>query len=104
MQPGQEDEPQTLLSKLEHSDLLEQPVPASRRDGPVKMGLLWVTFQASASGMYTGFLALSAGRSRGDVLWACLIGVAVMVGYGLLAANVGTVTGQPHSVLARGVL
>ncbi len=107
MQPGSGpagDGSPTLLSKLEHSDLLEQAVPASRRDGPVKMGLLWVTFQASVSGMYTGFLARSAGMSLGDVLWACVIGVAVMVGYGLLAANVGTVTGQPHSVLARGVL
>jgi purine-cytosine permease-like protein len=42
--------------------------------------------------------------SLGDLLWASLIGVVVMVGYGLLATNVGTVTGQPHSVLARGVL
>lgn len=93
-----------LLSRLESSDLLEQVVPAARRDGPVKMSLLWVTFQASVSGMYTGYLARSGGMSLGDLLWACVIGVAVMVGYGLLAANVGTITGQPHSVLARGVL
>jgi purine-cytosine permease-like protein len=93
-----------LLSKLESSDLLEQVVPASRRDGPLKMTLLWVTFQATVSNMYTGYLARSAGMSLGDMLWACLIGVVVMIGYGMLAANVGTITGQPHSVLARGVL
>jgi purine-cytosine permease-like protein len=103
--PGQHGNgPANLLSKLESSDLLERVVPGDKRDGPVKMTLLWVTFQASVSGMYTGFLARSAGMSLGNILWACLIGVGVMVGYGMLAANVGTVTGQPHSVLARGVL
>ena len=33
-----------------------------------------------------------------------LLDVVVTAGYGLLATNVGTITGQPHSVLARGVL
>jgi cytosine permease len=93
-----------LLSKLESSELLEEIVPESRRDGSLKMTLLWVTCQATVSNMYTGYLARSSGMSLSDVLWASLIGVIVMVGYGLLAANVGTVTGQPHSVLARGVL
>jgi cytosine permease len=93
-----------LLSKLESSELLEEIVPESRRDGSLKMTLLWVTCQATVSNMYTGYLARSAGMSLSDVLWASLIGVVVMLGYGLLAANVGTVTGQPHSVLARGVL
>ena len=95
---------QDLLSKLESSELLEEIVPESRRDGSLKMTLLWVTCQATVSNMYTGYLARSAGMSLSDVLWASLIGVVVMLGYGLLAANVGTVTGQPHSVLARGVL
>ena len=35
---------------------------------------------------------------------ACGIATVVMVGYGLLAANVGTRTGQAHSILARSVL
>jgi purine-cytosine permease-like protein len=96
--------PPDLLSKLETSDLLEEVVPESRRDGTLKMTLLWVTCQATVANMYTGYLARSAGMSLGDLLWAALIGVVVMVGYGLLATNVGTITGQPHSVLARGVL
>src|SRR5580704_11176998 len=93
-----------LLELFEESDPLEQIVPENRRDGRVKMSLLWVTFQASVSNMYTGYLARAAGMSLGDILWACAIATVVMVSYGLLAANVGTVTGQPHSVLARGVL
>jgi purine-cytosine permease-like protein len=93
-----------LLSRLESADLLESVVPAARRDGPLKMTLLWVTFQASVSGMYTGYLARSSGMSLGNLLIACAIGATVMTGYGLLAGGVGTVTGQPHSVLARGVL
>ncbi len=93
-----------LLARLETSDLLERVVPAEQRDRPLKMTLLWVTFQASVSGMYTGFLARSGGMSLGNLLIACVIGAAVMTGYGLLAGGVGTVTGQPHSVLARGVL
>jgi purine-cytosine permease-like protein len=93
-----------IVSLLGSADLLEHVVPRSKRDGPVKMSLLWITFQASVSNMYTGFLARSAGMSLEQIFWACLIGTGVMVGYGLLAANVGTVTGQPHSVLARGVL
>jgi purine-cytosine permease-like protein len=103
-QPGTEEAGHGSQNLIESSDLLERVVPASRRDGPLKMTLLWVTFQATVSNMYTGYLARSAGMSLGDLLWACLIGVVVMVGYGMLAANVGTITGQPHSVLARGVL
>ncbi|MDT7585577.1 MAG: hypothetical protein QOC67_728 [Pseudonocardiales bacterium] len=90
--------------KLESSDLLEEVVPESRRDGSLKMTLLWVTCQATVSNMYTGYLARSEGMSLGDLLRASLIAVVVMAGYGLLATNVGTITGQPHSVLARGVL
>ncbi|HEX3841391.1 MAG TPA: cytosine permease [Acidimicrobiales bacterium] len=96
--------PEGVLALLESSDPLERVVPVEERDGPVKMSLLWITFQASVSNMYTGYLARSAGMSLGEILWACLIGVVVMVGYGMLAANVGTRTGQPHSILARGVL
>jgi purine-cytosine permease-like protein len=96
--------PEHLLDLFESSDPLEQVVPDNRRDGRVKMSLLWVTFQASVSNMYTGYLARSAGMSLGDILWACAIATVVMIAYGSLAANVGTVTGQPHSVLARGVL
>ncbi|MDT7659885.1 MAG: hypothetical protein QOF38_4600, partial [Pseudonocardiales bacterium] len=40
--------------KLESSDLLEEVVPESRRDGSLKMTLLWVTCQATVSNMYTG--------------------------------------------------
>lgn len=93
-----------VLSKLESSDLLEEVVPKGRREGALKMTLLWVTCQATVSNMYTGYLARSAGMSLAEVLWAALIGVVVMLGYGLLATNVGTITGQAHSVLARGVL
>jgi purine-cytosine permease-like protein len=104
--PGHHDESGAgnVLAILESSDPLERVVPADERDGPAKMSLLWITFQASVSNMYTGYLARSAGMSLGEILWACLIGVVVMVGYGMLAANVGTRTGQPHSILARGVL
>lgn len=93
-----------VIALLENSDLLEEVVPASRRDSKLKMTLLWVTFQASVSNVYTGYLARSAGLSLGKLMLACAIATAVMVGYGLLAANVGTFTGQAHSVLVRSVL
>jgi purine-cytosine permease-like protein len=93
-----------LLHRLESSEMLEEVVPENQRDGSLKMTLLWLTCQATVSNMYTGYLARSAGMSLADLLWAALVAVVVMVGYGLLAANVGTVTGQPHSVLARGAL
>ena len=93
-----------MIASLETSDLLEDVVPASRRDSSLRMSLVWITFQASVSNMYTGYLARADGLSFGDLLIACAIGTACMVGYGLLAANVGTQTGQAHSVLARGVL
>ena len=100
----QDHRPEDLLSILETADPLEQVVPRDRRDGPWKMSLLWLTFQASVSNMYTGYLARSSGMSLSQMFWACIIAVLVMVGYGMLAANVGTETGQPHSVLARSVL
>jgi len=96
--------PENVLGRLESSDPLERVVPPEARDRPAKMTLLWITFEASVSNMYTGYLARSAGMSLGEILWACLIAVLAMTGYGLLAANVGTQTGQPHSILARGVL
>ena len=93
-----------VMSLLENSDLLEKQVPAWRRDSRLKMTLLWITFQASVSNMYTGYIARSAGLSLGKLMWACALATVIMVGYALLAANVGTITGQAHSVLARGVL
>ena len=57
-----------VVALLEQSDLLETAVPASRRDSALKMTLLWVTFQASVSNMYTGYLARSSGLSLGK-LW-----------------------------------
>lgn len=93
-----------VVALLEQSDLLEKVVPSSRRDSALKMTLLWITFQASVSNMYTGYGARSWNMSLGNLLWACAIATVVMVGYGLLAANVGARTGQAHSVLARGVL
>jgi hypothetical protein len=42
-----------LWPKLESSDLLEEVVPERRRDGSLKMTLLWVTCQATVSNMYT---------------------------------------------------
>ncbi len=96
--------PGEFLELLESSDPLETIVPLGNRDSPFKMSLLWVTFQASVSSMYIGYLARSAGMSLTSILWACLIAATAMVGYGMLAANVGTETGQPHSILARGIL
>jgi purine-cytosine permease-like protein len=93
-----------VINMLEQSDLLETVVPASRRDSKLKMTLLWITFQASVSNMYTGYLARSSGLSLGKLFLACAIATVVMIGYCLLAANVGTFTGQAHSVLARSVL
>lgn len=78
-----------LIGLLEQPDLLEQVVPAAKRDSSLKMTLLWITFQASVSNMYTGFLARSAGLSLRDMLEACAIGTIVMIGYGLASANAG---------------
>jgi purine-cytosine permease-like protein len=82
-------------------DFDEAVVPDNARRSNTSMLLIWATLQASVSVMFTGFLARSQGLSLGQLLAACAIATGGILVYGLLAGNLGAVTGQPHSLLAR---
>jgi cytosine permease len=88
----------------ESADYLEDIVPADKRESPARMTLVWVTFIASVSNMYTGYLARAGGLSLGQMMLAVGISIAIMMVYGYCAANLGSLTGQAHSVLTRGIL
>lgn len=84
-------------------DYDEAAVPLSKRRSKTVMFLIFVTLQIAMSTIYTGFLARSEGLSFGQLLIACLVGLAAMFLYGAGAANVGAVTGQALALLARTV-
>ena len=76
-------------------------VPLDKRRGNWTMFFLWATLQASVAFMYTGYLARSQGLSLGDMIMAGILSAVVIFGYGALAANLGTFTGQTHTLLTR---
>jgi purine-cytosine permease-like protein len=88
----------------ESADYLEDIVPSDKRESPTRMTLIWVTFIASVSNMYSGYLARADGLSLGQVMLAIGIGIVIVMAYGYCAANLGSATGQAHSVLTRGIL
>ena len=51
------------------------------------MFLIFVTLQIAMSTIYTGFLARSEGLTFGQLLIACLVGLAAMFLYGAGAAT-----------------
>jgi purine-cytosine permease-like protein len=65
------------------------------------MILLWSTFQASVSLMYSAYLARSSGLSLGQVLWGGVIAVVTLMVYGYGSATLGSYTGQTHTLLTR---
>ena len=86
---------------LAGQDYTTSIVPLNKRRSNWVMFWLWVTFQASVAYMYTGYLARSQGLSLGEMILAGFLGALVIFMYGVLASNLGTVTGQTHTLLTR---
>jgi cytosine permease len=90
-----------MAEALAGQDYTTSLVPLNKRRGNWVMFWLWVTFQASVAYMYTGYLARSQGLSLGEMILAGFLGAIVIFAYGVLASNLGTVTGQTHTLLTR---
>jgi purine-cytosine permease-like protein len=90
-----------MAEALAGQDYTTSLVPLNKRRSNWVMFWLWVTFQASVAYMYTGYLARSQGLSLGEMILAGFLGALVIFLYGSLASNLGTVTGQTHTLLTR---
>jgi purine-cytosine permease-like protein len=83
------------------SDYTTGIVPEEKRRSKLTMTLLWISLQASVSLMYAGFLARSQGLRLTDLLLAGVIATLAIMAYGIGAANLGSYTGQTHTLLTR---
>lgn len=90
-----------LSEAVTGQDYTTSIVPLAKRRSNWTMFFIWVTLQASVAFMYTGYLARSEGLSLGSMIVAGVLSACVIFLYGSLAANLGTFTGQTHTLLTR---
>lgn len=90
-----------MAEALAGQDYTTSVVPPTKRRTNWVMFWLWATLQVSVAYMYTGYLARSQGLSLTDMILAGVLSAAVIFLYGSLASNLGSYTGQTHTLLTR---
>ena len=78
-------------------------VPLNRRRPLWHFAGLWTTFAAGFSYLFIGFTVHDAGYSLAATIGACLLSIVIYVAYAMLAAYLGSRTGQTHSLLTRSI-
>jgi purine-cytosine permease-like protein len=78
-------------------------VPLNKRRPLWHFAGLWTTFAAGFSYLFVGFTVHDAGYSLAATIGACLLSILIYVAYAMLAAYLGSRTGQTHSLLTRSI-
>lgn len=78
-------------------------VPLNRRRPLWHFAGLWTTFAAGFSYLFIGLTVHDAGFTLGATIGACLLSILIYVAYAMLAAYLGSRTGQTHSLLTRSI-
>jgi len=78
-------------------------VPLNKRRPLWHFAGLWTTFAAGFSYLFVGFTVHDAGYSLAATIWACLLSILIYGAYAMLAAYLGSRTGQTHSLLTRSI-
>jgi purine-cytosine permease-like protein len=78
-------------------------VPLNRRRPLWHFAGLWTTFAAGFSYLFIGFTVHDAGFTLGATIGAVLLSILIYVAYAMLAAYLGSRTGQTHSLLTRSI-
>jgi purine-cytosine permease-like protein len=78
-------------------------VPLNRRRPLWHFAGLWTTFAAGFSYLFVGGTAHDAGFTLAELIGAGLLAIVIYVAYAMLAAYLGSRTGQTHSLLTRSI-
>lgn len=78
-------------------------VPLNRRRPLWHFAGLWTTFAAGFSYLFIGLTVHDAGFTLAATIAASLLSILIYVAYAMLAAYLGSRTGQTHSLLTRSI-
>ena len=95
------DELHVAADALSSDDYTTSVVPLDKRKPNSKMFLTFVSLQATFPTLFIGYVARSQGLTLAQLALAMGIGAATMTAYCIGSANLGTTTGQTHTLLTR---
>lgn len=78
-------------------------VPMNRRQGPVTMGLLWITMVTAFPTLMIGFEWYKSGLSLPQVIACCVLSCAMLLCYSIPATQLGARTGLGYTALSRSI-
>jgi purine-cytosine permease-like protein len=95
------DELHGAADALSSDDYTTSVVPLDKRKPNSKMFLTFVSLQATFPTLFIGYVARSQGLTLAQLALAMGIGAVTMTVYCIGSANLGTTTGQTHTLLTR---
>jgi purine-cytosine permease-like protein len=78
-------------------------VPLDRRRSMVTLGAVWLVLEAGWVYIFTGFALFQAGLNLWETTIDLVIGAAFYFAYSMVAAFIGSRSGQTHSLLSRSI-
>ena len=98
-------ERETLRESVAHDFTTTESgiVPLDRRRSAVTLGAVWLVLEAGWVYIFTGFALFQAGLSLLNTTIDLLIGAAFYFAYSMVAAYIGSRSGQTHSLLSRSI-
>src|ERR1700726_4751573 len=94
-------ERETLRESVAHDFTTTESgiVPLDRRRSAVTLGAVWLVLEAGWVYIFTGFALFQAGLNLAETSLDLLLGVAFYFAYSMVAAFIGSRSGQTHSLL-----
>ena len=91
----------SLVAAVENQDYVSESVPLSARRGPIMMSLLWITMVTAFPTVLVGFDWFREGLTLYQVVWCCIVSIAILMGYSIPACMLGSRSGQTYALLSR---
>jgi purine-cytosine permease-like protein len=98
-------ERETLRESVAHDFTTTESgiVPLDRRRSAVTLGAVWLVLEAGWVYIFTGFALFQAGLNLAETSLDLLLGVVFYFAYSMVAAFIGSRSGQTHSLLSRSI-
>lgn len=92
-----------MRKAIDFEDDVTKPIPMDRREGPVTMGLLWITMVTAFPTLLIGFEWFKNGLSLTQVISCCALSCLMLLCYAIPATQLGARTGLGYSALSRSI-
>ncbi len=79
------------------------PVPLIEREGPLTMGLLWITMVVYFPNLLIGFEWHKRGLTFKQVIVGCLLSALIVLIYKVPTTQLGAQTGLGYTTLSRSI-